>query len=141
MAFDDYLGAERARMATQAPQAPAYMFRDDRNAQLANQTAVQTAQMRAPAAGATPGPFAPSHPGSGFDGFTRDLEAGGAARAPGSNPFAPAATNGTVSGAISRLLSNPTGGFDANAAIARQNAVKANQQANEDLRTQSALQF
>jgi hypothetical protein len=139
MAYDDYLGAERARMAAQAPQAPAYMFRDDRNAALDRQTAQTTAAMKTPAA--PTGPFAPSQPGTGFDAFSKDLEAGGTAKASGSNPFAPVDTSGAVSGAISRLLSNPTGGFDANAAIARQNAVKGNQQANEDLRTQAALEF
>lgn len=136
MAFDDYLGAERARMQSQTqPQAPAYMFRDDRNAALDRE---QKAQAAAPAAG----PFAPAKPGTGFDTFSKDLEAGApAAKAPGSNPFAPADTKGMVSGAISRLLSNPTGGFDQQTTLAREAAIKKDQQANEDLRTQAALQF
>lgn len=139
MAYDDYLGAERARM--QQPQAPAYMFRDDRQAELDRAQGAQTAAMGAAVKAA--GPFAPAKPGTGFDSFTKDLEAGAptAAKASGSNPFAPADTKGQVSGAISRLLANPTGGFDQQAALARQGAVKKDQQANEDLRSAAALQF
>lgn len=142
MAFDDYLGAERKRIQDQQqPQAPAYMFRDDRNADLDRAQGAQTAAMGVAAKAA--GPFAPAKPGSGFDSFSKDLEAGApsAAKATGSNPFAPADTKGQVSGAISRLLSNPTGGFDQQASLARQGAVKKDQQANEDLRGAAALQF
>lgn len=171
-AFDDYLASERARMASQsnplspqgagmngaqataapsAPQAPAYQFRDDRNADLNRQAGVQAAAIKAnpfgsqSATGGAQSPFTPSAPTSsaaGFQGFQSDLEAGAPtpARPSGNNPFAPA-PQASVSSAISRLLSNPTGSFDQTNAIARQNAVKSNQQANEDLRSQAALQF
>lgn len=153
MAFDDYLGAERARLNTQAPQAPAYQFRDDRNAALANDASVQAAGIKAnPLGGATApgtaadasGAFAPAKtPDTGFAGFTHDLEAGAptAAKPSGSNPFAPVDAKASVNGAISRLLQHPTGGFDQQAAIGRENAVKSNQVANQGLQQQAALQF
>jgi hypothetical protein len=146
MAFDDYLSQERDRLKTQ-PQAPAYQFRDDRNADLDRQASAQAAAAKVnpfQAAGTGSGPFAPAKSTSGgFEGFQSDLEAGAPspARPAGNNPFAPKDTGAQVSGAISRLLANPTGGFDQSAALARQNAVKTNQVQNEDLRNQAALSF
>src|SRR3954464_14516349 len=118
MAFDDYLGAERARMAAQNPQAPAYQFREDRNASLDRAAGADAAAAKAnpftPADGAAKTPFTPARMSNdGFAGFQKDLEAGAPtpAKPSGNNPFAPSAGS-QVSGAISRLLSNPTGGFD-----------------------------
>lgn len=144
MAFDEMLAAERQRLAAQAPQAPAYQFRDDRNAALKNDAATTAASIKADPfkAGGTAGPFAPAET-SGFSAFSKDLEAGAptAAKPSGSNPFAPADTKAQVNGAISRLLQSPTKAFDQQSAIARENAVTGNQVQNEDLRTQAALSF